>query len=239
MLATGGNDRPPSMKNPSVKWIFSTSLRQAQFEDIRPKTLRDGEPIRLIIVCRQEANKGTDIVLESLPILCRSIPNVVLDVVGGGTLLPTLKTLASSLGIEKIVTFHGKVGQAEVMNLLSGAHIFCYPTTASEGFPKVVVESLANGLPIVTTRVSVLPQLIEEGCGLLIEPTPDELAQAVVALCRDNETYREMSSAAIGVASRFTLEKWKDCIAENLREAWNPVFDLSREQVLQRSQSSV
>ena len=238
MLATGGSDHAPSLKNPRVRWIFSTSLRSDQLQNLAPKILPNDRPIRLIIACRQEQRKGTDVVLRSLTLIRQSV-DVELSVVGGGSLLPKLKSLASELGVADSVKFHGKVGQADVVKLLSEADIFCYPTSASEGFPKVVVEALATGLPVITTRVSVLPQLMREGCGVLIEPDPAQLADAVIKLCGDQVAYEEMSAAALTVASRFTLEKWKDCIAENLSEAWNPVFDLTRGHALQRDVSQV
>jgi hypothetical protein len=238
MLATGGSDHAPSSKNPRVRWIFSTSLRNDQLQNVAPKSLATDRPVRLIIACRQEQRKGTDIVLRSLPLIRQAI-DVKLAVVGGGSLLPKLERLASELGVADLVKFHGKVGQSDVLELLSKADIFCYPTSASEGFPKVVVEALANGLPVITTRVSVLPQLMRDGCGVLIEPDPQQLADAVIRLCRDDVAYEKMSAAALAVASRFTLEKWKDNIAENLSEAWNPVFDLSRGHVLQGDGSRV
>ena len=232
MLATGGSTSPPSSKNAEVKWIFSTSLSKNQLQNMTPKTLPAGGPIRLIIACRQEANKGTDVVIKSLPAILEMVPSAVLDVVGGGSLIPELKLLALSLGVESKVNFHGKVSQAEVLNLLGTAHIFCYPTTASEGFPKVVLEALANGLPVVTTNVSVLPILIGKGCGTLIEPTPDGLASAVSGIVNDAKRYEEMSAVALAVASEFTLEKWRAQIADNLRNAWNPGFEVSQPEVI-------
>src|SRR5262249_44716156 len=108
-----------------------------------------------------------------------------------------------------------------VLCLLRRAHLFCYPTAASEGFPKVVLEALACGLPIVTTRVSVLPQLIDTGCGVLLEDrTPEAIAGATVGILSDAESYRRMSSRALETAQEYSLERWRDTIGELLRAAW-------------------
>jgi glycosyltransferase involved in cell wall biosynthesis len=110
-----------------------------------------------------------------------------------------------------------------VIRLLQQADIFCYPT-ASEGFPKAVLEALACGLPVVTTRVSVLPKLIGTGCGLLLEHTnPEALAQAVLACLSDAVRYRTMSARAVETASQYSLERWRDTIGDLLRAACGPL----------------
>jgi glycosyltransferase involved in cell wall biosynthesis len=109
------------------------------------------------------------------------------------------------------------------MRLLSQAHLFCYPT-ASEGFPKAVLEALASGLPVITTPVSVLPALIGSENGVLLhEVGPAALARAVVDCLSDGERYRAMSESALRRAREYSLEKWRDTIGGMLREAWGPL----------------
>lgn len=222
MLATGGSNDPPSEKNPNVQWIFSTSLRKEQIMTNVERTPPSDGTLRLIIVCRQEARKGTDIVIAALPSIASAFCNVTLDVVGGGSLLEKLKQQAESLGVADRVTFHGKVQQAKVVTLLQKAQVFCYPTSASEGFPKVVLEALASGMPVLTTRVSVLPDLISSGCGVLLDsPSAASLSKAVIEICSDLPRYKVMSSTAINTAKKYSLENWRDFIGKTLRESWN------------------
>jgi glycosyltransferase involved in cell wall biosynthesis len=222
MLATGGAAEPPSQRNSNVKWIFSTSLRGDQMICDRPRTLPADGKLRLIIACRQEKRKGTEIVIESMPLIQASFPNASLDIVGGGSLLENLKERSVSWGVADRVVFHGKVVQSKVLDLLKQAHVFCYPTSASEGFPKVVLEALSCGVPVITTKVSVLPELIGDGGGILLdEPSPHELAEAVTRICSDEERYAQMSLIAIETARQYTLENWRDQIGELLREGWN------------------
>lgn len=222
MLATGGSAEPPSRRNPNVRWIFSTSLHSDEIVNNSPQCApRDGN-LRLIIACRQEERKGTDVVIDALPSIAEVYAGVTLDVVGGGSLLESLKERSEALAVRNRIVFHGKVGQQEVVRLLKTAHLFCYPTSASEGFPKVVLEALAAGLPVITTRVSVLPQLIASGCGrLLNEGTSGALADAIKEICANEELYRQMSTNAIATAGHYTLERWRDLIGQILRESWN------------------
>lgn len=229
MLATGGGIEVPSRRNPNIQWIFSSSLRSSQMEHVEPMSLPGDGSLRLMIACRQEEKKGTATVIDSIPLLQATFPNVTLDVVGGGSLLEKLNDRAGSLKIGDRVRFHGKVEQKSVLDLLKRSHIFCYPTSASEGFPKSVLEALASGLPVVTTRVSVLPELISTGGGILIDdPSPAAVAQAVLKITRDPGKYREMSSRAIRTAQDYTLEKWRDQIGHTLRSAWE-VNELSNQ----------
>jgi glycosyltransferase involved in cell wall biosynthesis len=224
MLATGGAPEPPSRHNPNVRWIFSTSLPQQELTACSKR--RDppaSDCARLIIVCRQERGKGIETVIESLPLVLKTFPGATLDVVGDGAELSNFKLLAAAHKVGSQVTFHGKVDHAKVLRLLQQADLFCYPT-ASEGFPKAVLEALACGLPVVTTRVSVLPKLIETGSGLLLEEvTPEAVALAVVDCLSDADRYRRMSARALETASQYSLERWRDTIGDLLRAACGPL----------------
>jgi glycosyltransferase involved in cell wall biosynthesis len=223
MLATGAASGPPSLRNPAAHWIFSTALTEAELKAARqPREDVGVDAPRLIIVCRQEGGKGTETLIESLPLVLRRYPRTTLDIVGGGPALPQLRQLAETLRVGDRVRFHGAVDHHAVMRLLRQAHVFCYPTT-TEGFPKVVLEALACGLPVVTTKVSVLPHLVS-GCGVLLETvTPSSVADAIDACLAEPDRYRAMSAEATARAHHYSLERWRDTIGAILRAAWGPL----------------
>jgi len=223
MLATGGGPDPPSARNPNVSWIFSTSLRDEYLHGNRGRCERTEPSPRLIIVCRQERAKGAGVVIEALQILAAEIPGIHLDVVGGGSALKDLIALADRAGVAGRVTFHGPVGHRRVLELLRQAGLFCFPTTSSEGFPKAVLEAMACGLPVVTTPVSVLPQLLAGGGGALVDKaSPDAVADAIRYCLADTERYREMSRQALQTAAGYSLERWRDTIAALVTKSWKP-----------------
>lgn len=221
MLATGGDSASPSATNPAVQWIFSTSMTNQEIELVgQPRKLDERKAPRLIIVARQENGKGTNIVIQSLPELLAEFPSLQLDVVGDGGALAELKHLATELQVAEQVNFHGKVNHDAVLQLLQQADLFCYPTD-SEGFPKVVLEALATGLPVITTKVSILPHLIGQGGGLLLDaPTSANLAESVRRCLNDDSMYSQMSAKAIDTARSYTLENWRDTIGGHLQSAW-------------------
>ncbi len=216
-LATGGSDAPPSVRNPHLQWIFSTSLTAEELTRYGSARRLSGRT-RLVIVCRQDKEKGTGVVIESLPEILKKYPEATLEVVGDGPAMGYFQELADRLSVTDRVTFYGKLNHEGVMRVLQDSDIFCYPTAASEGFPKVVLEALASGLPVITTRVSVLPLLIADGGGILLQRRDaQELAEAVCSLRADPARYEQMSSVALETARRYSLESWRDTIGHQLR----------------------
>jgi hypothetical protein len=220
MLATGGSSNPPSRRNQNIQWIFSTSLKKDRLLRSRSQPFPEAGALRLITVSRQEPGKGTDIVIRALPKILTAYSKAILEVVGSGSMLAEYRSLVEKLGLTDRVRFHGKVPQSEISGYLNQAHVFCYPTSASEGFPKVVLEALAAGLPVITTQVSVLPELVKN-CGVVIElATPELLANAVIEVVSNRPAYEEMSSTACSRAAQFTLEAWRDTIKGILVGSW-------------------
>ena len=182
------------------------------------------DQVRLVIVARQEVAKGAGAVIRSLPLLVERFPGISFEIVGEGSAIPEFKRLAQEMGVSDRVHFSGKLNHEQVMDRLKSATLFMFPTTSSDGFPKAVLEGLASGLPVVATRVSVLPQLLGRGCGILIdEATPEAVARGVGEALADPSGYADLSRQAIATARQYSLEAWRDTIGGYLEEAWGPV----------------
>lgn len=223
VLATGEGDKPPSARNPNIRWIFSTTLSEAELAHACPRVLPSSQAIRLIIVARQEVSKGTDLLLQALSLVRSELPHISLDVVGEGSAMPMFRRFAEELGVEDCVHFYGQVDHASVLALLEAAHLYCLPTTG-ESFGKGVLEALACGLPVVTTAVSVFPRLIGTRCGVVLEErTIEELAAAIRYCLADPARYKGMSMEAIAAARSYSLERWRNTIGRMIEEAWGPL----------------
>ena len=224
VLATGGGQQPPSPSSPDLRWIFSTSLTEQQIEALAHERTAPSASPRLLIVARQEIPKGTDIVIRALALLAPHIPGVNLEVVGEGSAVPFLKDLAVELGVSERVVFSGRLGRKQVFEAYRRADLFTFPTAAAEGFPKVIVEAFACGLPVITTGISGLPSLLAGGGGVLLrERTPEAVAAAVTTSLTDVAGYRRMSRAALDTAKLYTLERWQSTIGDALERAWGPL----------------
>lgn len=223
-LATGGGFEVPSKINKNIKWIFSSSMTIDEINhiSISGRDWEDSSKIRLCIVCRQEKKKGTGILIETVNLLKSKGINLSLDVVGEGDELENYKKYVAEHKLENLITFHGKLNHEGVINILKNAHVFCYPTSASEGFPKVVLEAMSQGLIILTTPVSVLANLIpENNCGFLLENTsPELLAKYIEEIYFNLPKYKSMSESAVYGSKKYTLENWTTEIAAHLESAW-------------------
>jgi colanic acid/amylovoran biosynthesis glycosyltransferase len=108
--------------------------------------------------------------------------------VGGGEDQTSLSTLAQRLDITDRVTFTGPVGQDEVHAYYDRADVFVLASFA-EGVPVVLMEAMAKEVPCISTQITGIPELIENGVdGLLVTPgNVAELAETLIKLLQDRE----------------------------------------------------
>lgn len=222
VMSTGHEADAPSATNETITWIFSSSIREADLRERRTRTAPARGTGRLVTGGRLIVEKGSDTALRAFAELRAQHLAESLDVVGDGPFRASLASLATELGIVDHVTFHGRLARSAVLDVLERADLFVYPTRSSEGFPKLVLEALAAGLPVVATPVSAIPVMID-GAGAIVGGDPRSVADAAGAILSDASSYRAFSTQAIANASRYTLEAWVAAIGERLTGAWGPL----------------
>jgi glycosyltransferase involved in cell wall biosynthesis len=175
--------------------VVHCGLDPAVFEHTGEDT-RAGDESRIICVGRLVHHKGHAILLEAIAELARKGVPVRAVIVGDGPKRASLERLTKRLAIADRVVFTGGVGQDRIRDLYAEADICCLPSFA-EGIPVVLMEAMAIGLPVVTTRIMGIPELVEDGVsGLLVPPgRPTELAHAIERLIDDPAARRRMGSA--------------------------------------------
>jgi glycosyltransferase involved in cell wall biosynthesis len=119
---------------------------------------------------RSEEHKGLDHLLTAITALRLQISSLKLDVVGSGDHVAHYRALTRSLGIQEHVQFLGGLAGSELAAAYRRATVLALPTT-NDSFPLVLLEAMASGLPVVSTRVGGVPELVEDGThGFLVEP---------------------------------------------------------------------
>ncbi len=143
----------------------------------------EGE-LRMLSVCRIEANKRIDWVLRALAELERassplsSRVNWRLDLAGKGPLIGELSELAASLGIADRVHFHGFVPDSDLQALYEQAHLFLMPAVQGYGIP--AIESLQRGIPVLLHRDSgVSDILLETSWATVLTGGPGSMTSAL------------------------------------------------------------
>jgi len=135
---------------------------------------------RLLVTVRHaEPRMGIDELLRAVRILASD--ELDLAVVGGGLLTDEFRRLSSELGIDRQVSFVGRVAEEELPDWYRAADLFVLPTVAYEGFGMVTAEALASGTPVVGTPVGATPELLEPLDSRLLarDSDPDSLAIAI------------------------------------------------------------
>jgi glycosyltransferase involved in cell wall biosynthesis len=137
--------------------------------------------LQLLGVGRLVPDKGQAVLLEAVRLARARGVEVELTLVGDG---PDRAALEAAAGPE--VRFAGAVGQDRIRELYARADVFCLPSFA-EGVPVVLMEAMATGLPVVSTRIAGIPELVEDGvAGLLVAPgRADVVADALERLAGD------------------------------------------------------
>ncbi|HET6873843.1 MAG TPA: glycosyltransferase [Acidimicrobiales bacterium] len=181
---------------------FSVSHRQTR------------RPDRFTVLCvgRLTPEKGQTVLLDAAAHLVGGGAPVHFIFAGWGPSLEDLQGQVQRLGITDRVTFAGAVGQDRLADLFASADAFCLPSFA-EGVPIVLMEAMASGVPVVTTPIAGIPELVRnEESGVLVPPgRADLLATALQRLLDDPVEARRL--AANG---RMVVEKEFD-LAVNCR----------------------
>ena len=123
----------------------------------------------VITVGSQDDVKGTKHLIEAISFMRKRMNQLpLLFLIGDGPLRNRLHQQAIELGISDNVKFVGKILQDQIPLWLNAADIFCLPSLR-EGYPNVVVEALACGIPVVGSRVGSIPELIDTHNGKIFD----------------------------------------------------------------------
>ena len=170
-----------------------------------------GASIRLLTVSRIDPRKNLRVLPEMLRRLTTRRGGVSLDIIG-----PTVGAPgeAERAGIEReaaangaALRLPGAIPLDQLLHLYGAYDAFILPTGPGEGVPRVLLEAMASGLPIVTTKVAGIPSLVtHEINGLLVEPVASSLADAVERLIADPTLRRQLIANGYNTARAHTLE---------------------------------
>jgi glycosyltransferase involved in cell wall biosynthesis len=134
------------------------------------RSLGNGVP-EILCVGRLVPAKGQHILLEACNELRKRDVIFHLTYVGDGEDRPSLESLTREFGLTDSVTFTGAVGQHDVHKYYDYADIFVLASFA-EGVPVVLMEAMAKEIPSVSTRITGVPELIDDGKdGILVSPS--------------------------------------------------------------------
>ena len=161
----------------------------------------------LVTIARLTEQKGHRYLVQALPSLLETWPQLCCLFVGDGELRDALHRMAIDLGVERACRFVGV--RQDIADILAAADVMVLPSL-SEGFPFVLLEALAMGCPVVASRVNGVPELIENHKMGLLVPARDSqaLAAAIREILSDPTAARKMGAEGRAVVrERFTVDQ--------------------------------
>lgn len=189
--------------------------------------LREGRqqsgPVKILSVGRAVTKKGYDDLLNAFAKLPEDLAWEFTHI-GGGPLLDDLKGQADTLNLSDRITWKGAQSQETVLTEMKGADIFVLASRIAQdgdrdGLPNVLMEAQSQKAAILSTRVSAIPELIEEGqTGLLVDQRdPDGLAKGLSELIENPQLRQKLSDAGdIRLRTLFDANRWIGRLSDKL-----------------------
>lgn len=170
----------------------------------------------IVYAGRMEKEKGIDLLLRSFKNVKEEIPNCKLMLVGNGRQKIQLKNLSAELKLNDVI-FIDTVEHSKIPEILNCADVFAL-CSIYEGMPTIVLESLACGIPIVSTDVGDVHKIVKNAkTGYLVKlRNEEEISSALKKVIQNSDSYREN---CIGVARQYSWEK----VAKRITEVYNEI----------------
>jgi glycosyltransferase involved in cell wall biosynthesis len=170
--------------------------------DFKPVPVKIRQPLRIVSIGRLIEFKGFQHLIGACGVLKRQGIPVQLRIIGDGPMRPDLEARIAEEDVADTVTLLGVRTQEEVKRELADCDVFALASIfdtvgASDILPTVITEAMASHLPVVSTTVTGIPEMVVHGeTGLLVEPADDAaLAAALAELAADPAKRDRMGTA--------------------------------------------
>lgn len=168
--------------------------------------------------------KGPDVLLKAFSIVLKEVPDAELIFAGRGEMKDYLLKLANELNIKDYVKFIGFVDENKKPLYYKAVDIFCLPSTnMGESFGIVNLEAMASGVPVISSNLGGIPDIINDGeNGLLVDPGDfKSLANSIIYLLQNEDIKNEMGACGKRKSREYSWDK----IAVKTEEVYKSLLD--------------
>lgn len=185
-----------------------------------PPRAHDQDPLKVLIVGRLEERKGHDLLFQAVRVLRDRAVSVEVWVAGVPGQID-VRALAKSIGVDGLVRFFGAVSDEVLEFLYQQCDVFCLPSRTdrygvSEGLPVALIEAMAHGKPVVSTRLAGIPELVEQG--LVDEGDVEALASSLEDLAKSRELREVLGRRNLEIVSERYSRRNVDALRDLFRE---------------------
>jgi len=206
---------------------FGATVRARAADRDPAKPVKD-----ILYVGRLIERKGVDYLIDAMPLLLRHLPTR-LHIVGDGPMAGPWRARAANAELSEWIVFHGIVPNDRLEALYATSDLFVLPAIVddrgdTEGQGVVLVEAMSFAMPVVACEVGGIPDVVLSGVtGLLVpQRSPDELANAIVAILADPALAARFGAAGLAHAQDyFSWERITGLLEATYRDAVGTVPD--------------
>jgi len=177
---------------------FQTGARHPQFDPSIPSILFFG---RL-----EETRKGLSVLLDALPAIIESVPDVQVFIAGPGQIDDTAEGLSDSV-LDHLI-FLGRLTEEEKIQALHSADVYIAPNTGGESFGIVLIEAMAAGTAVLASDLPAFSRVLDGGMAGAMFKNEDssDLAAQAIALLGDADRRYELLTCGLQRVMRFDWE---------------------------------
>lgn len=209
---TNGSHLSEKLRKQGIKAtpVVSSTITKKDLA-LEPLRALSNKPLTIIYVGYLRYAKGIDTLIEVIRRLEERHFDYQFHIVGDGDMYSTLQQLIDDLKLDDHIYLHGHIDNRDkLLSLLRASDLFFFPSL-SEGSPRVVIEAMSQGCPVLSTPVGSLPGCFEENKEILFFPFKDaEIATSKIIEVGENlEMLTQLRDCAYRkVSERFTMEEF-------------------------------
>jgi glycosyltransferase involved in cell wall biosynthesis len=199
------------LKNRALRFLTSANIDIIpngidldKFHPVANKEL-SGE-LKLLTVGRLSVTKRFEMLVEAVEILNKQGKNVRLTISGGGGLLDELKNIVEQKKLTNVINLTGRI-ETEKMPDVYRQHDMFVSASMQEGMSNAMLEAMASGLPIITTKCEGVEELISDNGFVVGTDSAESLAEAIIRLADNRQQYKMMCAAARSRAENFGWDR--------------------------------
>jgi len=198
------------LKNRALQFLPSIPIdvipNGVELERFHPaKSKKDENILKLLTVGRLSVTKRVEMLIDAVEMLHKDGRKVHFTIVGGGAMEQKLRQIVLERGLGDIIEITGRIESEKMPELYRQNDIFI-SASMQEGMSNAMLEAMASGLPIITTRCEGVEELIADN-GIIVEKANGkDIADAIRSLIQNQQVCISMSAAARKRAKQFS---WK------------------------------
>lgn len=181
----------------------------------------ENNTFKILFISRLDVKKGLFLLIESLSKLIKNGFKVVLYIGGEGNekLRKELEERIDSLNITEYIVFLGFVDNAMKKELFSLSDLFVLPSY-NENFGNVVLESLANNLPVlISFQVYIYANILNQDCGWVCEPTEESVYEKLIYIINNKTELKEKKENCLKTVNLFSINNLASTYKEKYEQS--------------------